>query len=237
MPIAAHDELGFDDLDDLVSELSQKNYYPILFEAAYGTEEVTEERIANALAQFIRSITGYNTRFDQGATLEGGNFAATFSNYDVLENKGKDLFLIHCASCHQLPNFTQKKLQPRNVGLYMSYPDDGLGEVTGDPADDGKFKVPTLRNISHTGPYMHDGSITTIYSAVVHYSDDVEAHENLDPLLRDPSDIFKKGVIPKQLKLDSYERDALVAFLYTLTDYDLLTNEKWSDPWRVRTEN
>jgi cytochrome c peroxidase len=119
-------------------------------------------------------------------------------------------------------------VEPLNNGVDggLDNGDNGVGDVSGDEMDNGLFKSPSLRNIAVTGPYMHDGRFATLAEVVDFYSDDVQPHVNLDPRLRDP-----QTNQPRRLNLTPAERQALVAFLETLTDEALLDDVRFSDPF------
>ena len=197
-------------------------YYALLFEAAFGDSTVSSDRISRAMSQFVRSIASYRTRFDEGE-------ANGFADYTPLELTGKALFFnqaTRCNQCHMTANFfTPSSL---NNALDVAYTDNGVGELTGDPADNGKFKVPSLRNVEVTGPYMHDGRFRTLEEVVEHYNSGLKPHAFIDDRLTTDMTI---GGTPYQLALSAYEKQALVAFLKTLTDAPLLADIRFSDPF------
>lgn len=221
MPIQDPIEMGLS-IDALVPRLESTNFYPALFEDAFGTTEITLERVAQALAQFIRSIVSTNSKYDIGVT---NNFA----NYTAEELAGKNLFfnnITRCNQCHMTGNFYTP--QAMNNGLEYPHSDDGLFGVTGDEADRGKFKVPSLRNAALTSPYMHDGRFATLLDVINHYDHGVVAQPYLDDRVTAELTV---GGTPYQLGLSEEEKAALVAFLGTLTDSTLLTDPRYSDPF------
>ncbi|MGB0524203.1 MAG: cytochrome-c peroxidase [Flammeovirgaceae bacterium] len=223
MPIQDPVEMGTD-LDELVTEIQAMEYYPYLFEQAFGDHEITSERISLALSQFVRSIVSYESPYDQGrATVATPN--DEFPNFTALENQGKALFLgrAGCARCHQTDLFILP--EARNIGLAEEYTDNGLGDVTGLATDNGKFKAPSLRNIELTAPYMHDGRFATLAEVVEHYNSGIQDHPNLAPQLRPGGNL-------QRLNLTETEKSALVAFLQTLTDPNCINEEKYADPFR-----
>ena len=133
-----------------------------------------------------------------------------------------------CNRCHTTDAFVA--LQSRNIGLDLNFTDNGLGNVTGNTVDNGKFKVPSLRNVALTAPYMHDGRFSTLVQVIEHYNSGVQNHVNLDPILRQPNGQ------PRRLNLTQAEKDALAAFLNTLTDQALVTDGRFSDPFIVFTD-
>lgn len=243
LPIQDHVEMDMD-LTTLETKLARLEYYPILFKNAFGDEEVTSKRVAQALAQYIRSIVSYKTKFDEGMALTGNPFVAEgiplFPNYTPEERLGQQIFFsgtehrANCLYCHGSPAMTVPEGEndmAKNNGLELSYKDNGKGAVTGNAQENAKFKVPTLRNIELTAPYMHDGRFQTLEEVIDHYSDGVKQHPNLHFRLSIVDD-GPPGGIPTELDLDQREKDALVAFLKTLTDKSILTDKKYSDPFR-----
>lgn len=224
MPIQDDVEMGMS-LDELVERVEAEEYYAELFADAFGSDEVSTDRISRALSQFVRSMVSANAKYDEGRaqvqTPPGPD--QTFPNFTAAENQGMQLFFASgCAACHGGEAFIAPGA--RNNGLDVVYTDNGTADVTGDPADVGKFKVPSLRNVAVTGPFMHDGRFETLLEVVEHYNSGVQDHVNLDPVLRD-------GANPRVLNLTENEKLALVAFLETLTDPTFLSDERWSDPF------
>jgi cytochrome c peroxidase len=237
LPIQDDVEMGMN-LADLEAKLTATDYYPDLFNAAFGTPSVSSERIALALSQFVRSLISYESKYDVGRAQVGGGGGGgaqlmPFPNFTDEENEGKDIFFRqergNCASCHQ--GDLQTGTVARNNGLFLMYADQGVGAITGQQNDNGKFKVPSLRNIELTAPYMHDGSVETLEDVVQHYDNGVLPHPNLAPQLR----VDGPGSAPRNLGLTFAEKDALVAFLKTLTDTVFTTAERFSDPFCLDT--
>ncbi len=235
MPIQDLVEMGMD-LDDLILKLEATDYYPDLFEDAFGSNILTVDRISRALAQFIRSMESYGSKYDEGrATIVGPGqgglapFRLDFPNFTSQENLGKSIFydpeIGNCASCHTPDLFVAPG--PRNNGLDVVYDDNGVGAVTGNLQEYGLFKVPSLRNVELSGPYMHDGRFETLEEVVEHYNSGVQNHPNLGPQLR----VAGPNSPPKVLNLSEDEKMALVAFLKTLTDHNFLSDDRWSDPF------
>lgn len=227
MPIQDAVEMG-SSFPGLLDELSAEPYYQTLFAAAFPTDPspITRDNMERALAQFVRSMVVYQTKYDEGVPVG-------FSNFTDEENHGRELFFnnpaqqghINCAACHATDNFVQ--INPRNVGLDLLTTDAGVGGVTGNQSDEGKFKSGSLRNVELTSPYMHDGRFATLREVVIFYSNGIQAHENLHALLRsaDPQ-------VPLAPDYTEEEIEALVAFLRTLTDTTLTIDPRWSDPFR-----
>ncbi|MEY4385901.1 MAG: hypothetical protein RLY20_1184 [Verrucomicrobiota bacterium] len=218
-PIQNPIEMGMD-LVTLTNRLAAEPFYTNLFAATFGSPGVTPDRISKALAQFVRSIVSVQSKYDIGVTNG-------FANFTPLENQGRQIFngpAGGCAACHGTDNFVPGPALNNN-GLEFPYVDLGVGGITGNPADNGKFKVPSLRNIELTAPYMHDGRFATLEQVVEFYNSGVVGNPNLSPPLRNPDGT------PRRLNLTQQQKDALVAFLRTLTDPTIATNAKWSDPF------
>lgn len=238
MPIQDHIEMGMN-LNDLVNKLQEIDYYPVLFKNAFGSEEVTADRIARALSQFNRSIISVDSKFDEGLKMigyvENEEEMPDLPNFTEQENLGIDIFFRGrkggtCLYCHGTPQNVND--EAKNNGLGLSYVDNGKGDVTGRNGDKALFKVPSLRNIAMTAPYMHDGRFETLMDVVNHYSDNIEDHPNLNFRLKtlDDGEIGDAEVL--RLNLTQEEKEALVAFLNTLTDTKILTDEKYSNPFK-----
>ena len=237
-PIQDHVEMGFSgtngnpDFDDLVLKLSAIDYYQTLFEFAYGSSSIDENKIQRALAQFVRSIQSFDSKFDDGL-IQVPNPNAPFPNYTTQENLGKQLFLAPpqnggagCAACHAPPEFD---IDPNTLN-------NGIIGVVGSTTEIDLINTrsPSLRDIvnpdgSLNGPLMHDGSLTTLLEVVEHYNSILNdaANTNLDNRLNPP------GSGPLNLNLTNNEKDALVAFLKTLTGTDVYINEIWSTPFDI----
>jgi cytochrome c peroxidase len=222
IPIQSKSEMG-QELPRVVALLTADEQYPQLFAKAFGSPEVTPTRIGRAMAQFLRSMVSYQSKYDEGMA-QVLTVRDAFPNFTAQENRGKTLFLQRCASCHlpggQAAHFITDR--PFNNGLDADYRkgDGGVGEHTLNASDLGKFKSPSLRNVELTGPYMHDGRFATLEAVIDHYSRDVKPHPNVD------------GRARRRLNLRASDRAALVAFLKTLTDHKFITDPKFSDPFQ-----
>jgi cytochrome c peroxidase len=226
MPIQDGVEMGLT-LDELVERVSAAPYYPALFQAAFGDPGVTVDRISRALAQFVRSLVSYRSRYDAGRALASSS-TQPYPTFTEEENAGKQLFFdgrTGCNNCHGGDAFVAPG--PRNNGLDATTTDAGVSGITGQPRDAGRFKVPSLRNVGLRAPYMHDGRFGTLEEVVEHYNSGVQNHPNLDNPLR------RNGGV-RRLNLSDAEKRALVAFLHTLSDYELAADPKFSDPFRSR---
>jgi cytochrome c peroxidase len=200
-PITHPDEMN-ETMANVVAKLNQDEEYQSLVKKAYGHSTVTDQAILKALTAYMVSIVSVNSKYDQ---VRQGK-----SSYSAEEKKGYELFKKHCASCHSEPLFTNGTFQ--NNGLDSVFTDLGRGKITLLSEDVGKFKVPTLRNSELTYPYMHDGRFWTLDQVLDYYSHGIQHSETLSPLVN------------QNLSLTGIEKKQLKAFLFTLTDYNLLNN-------------
>jgi cytochrome c peroxidase len=214
-PVKNHIEMGMENLTLLTKKLAVIDYYPALFEKAYGTPGITEERIAEGFNGFLRSFVTMDSKYDEGMRTQ-------FANYTAEEKQGRKIFQdwngANCASCHGGDNFDDHyQWGGGNIGLDAVPVDQGI--------ENGKFKIPSLRNVELTAPYMHDGRFKTLEEVVEHYNSGVKMNKHLHWALQD-------GNGPKKLNLSDSDKKALVAFLKTLTDKSFTTNPKYSDPFQ-----
>ncbi|MEZ4757028.1 MAG: cytochrome c peroxidase [Flavobacteriales bacterium] len=231
MPFQDPVEMGMT-LDGLVAAVENRDFYPQLFHQAFGSSEITSERIALALAQFVRSIVSVQSRYDIGRA-QVAQPTQDFPNLTVSENNGKLLFFRPvqlggggCIGCHSTEAFINPDNGPTNNGLDATSTDDlGVFEAIPNQAFLGTFKVPSLKDIELTAPYMHDGRFATLEEVVDHYNSGIQPHPNLGDALQGPDGL------PIQLNLTSQEKADLVAFLKTLTDEVLTNDVRFSDPF------
>ena len=235
IPIQHADEMA-QDLEQLVSDLAADNSYRELFQIAYG--EISPAGIARALASFERTLISSNSRYDQ--------FLRGEIKLDAREELGRKLFMAHpdvkvslrganCIDCHS--QFLTGGFSTRYDGFSNNGLDDeehlqpGLQATTGDPAHRGLFKVPSLRNIALTAPYMHDGRFNTLEEVLDHYDSGIKNSSTLSPLIveADNQGAAVEGRI--SLHLTAEEKAAVIAFLHTLTDRDFVSAERFSDPF------
>ncbi|MEP7355528.1 MAG: cytochrome c peroxidase [Acidobacteriota bacterium] len=230
LPIQDAVEMGLT-LTELVQRVGSLSYYPALFQAAFGDTSVTSDRIAKAIAQFDRSIISYQSKYDVGRA-QVTDPGIPFPNFTTQENRGKQLFLTpppqggaNCIACHRGEAFLNDQ-GPINNGLNASSTaDPGASAISGNAAQLGAFRFPSLRDIAMRAPYMHDGRFATLEDVVDFYDHGVQNNPNLDQRLRGP------GGTPLRLNLNQSDKAALVAFLGTLTDTQLLSDPRFSDPF------
>lgn len=245
MPIQDKIEMGME-LPELEAKLQRLSYYPPLFEAAFGSPKVTSERIAKAVAQFMRAMVSFDSKFDCAARAVGNDYSKHFPDFSADENLGKSLFIdgvggvgeLGCAHCHVPPTFAMP--QSFNNGLDRVYRDQGLGarDVPSNdpftPSNDGKFKASSLRNIELTAPYMHDGRFRTLEQVVDHYSNGVHPHPNLGLAINEADEARgdeAQATHTSGFRYTAKQKAALVAFLKTLTDRTFVADPRFSDPF------
>lgn len=217
-------------------ELSQiikdQQHYQILFEKAYGKNSpITENNILDAITEFVNSFSSRESKFDKSIPSSSSFFVDTesdFPGFTNSENRGKRLFNRNCQNCHG-SDHNSIVLSSANNGLDLVYEDKGMGEKENQSYLNGVFKVPSLRNIEITGPYMHDGRFETLEEVIEHYSSGVKNHPNLSQFLKEG---FGSTQTAKHFNFTATEKTDLVNYLKTLTDTDFVAEVKWSDPFK-----
>lgn len=195
-------------MENVINKLNASEYWKTRFKAAFGSDEITDQNLFLALTQYMLMIVSDKSKFDQVNRGE-----ATFTPNEAA---GYELFSQKCAACHTEPLFTNNAFI--NNGLDLVSTDLGRATITQLEGDKGKFKVPTLRNILLTYPYMHDGRFFTIDQVLEHYNSGIQAHPNLDPSLQNG------------IPLTPTDKSNLKAFFETLTDYELMGNRLLAEP-------
>ena len=221
LPVQSRIEMG-QDLSRVADTLAQDGTYHKLFARAFGDRQITDQRIGRALAQFVRSLVSYQSRYDEGRG-RASSAQDDFDNFTLVENRGKALFMRNCGTCHMKDGNEHFIVPaPANTGLRGKDPkaDGGVGDVTLRAMDLGSFKSPSLRNVEVTAPYSHDGRFATLDALIDHYSDNA---------ILDPNVGYMIPVGP--LNFTTSEKAALVAFLKTLTDRKFLTDPRYSNPF------
>jgi cytochrome c peroxidase len=231
LPIKDHIEMGFSgtngapSFNDLLLKLDTIDYYNHLFNKAYGDTLITEHLIQKALAQFMRSIQSFDSKYDTGFAIINNPFG-DFPNFSLEENQGKSLFLSNeCNTCHVAPEF-HTDTNHFNNGVITVF---GLPGVI----DTSVSRSATLRDLMNpngqpNGPMMHDGSFSTLMEVIDHYDSipDDPANTNLSPFL---NNFGASGT--QELNLTLTEKDAIIAFLKTLTGNHVYSNPIWSNPF------
>ncbi len=219
-PLTHPDEMG-QDLNKLLLYLKQHPVYPAQFRSAFNTDSITTPLVFRALAQFQRTLISADSRYDRYMRQESGGELTS------LELKGMALFRANCGSCHATDFFTDN--QYHNNGLGSSFSEEheqlafGRGRITHASQDIGKYKTPTLRNITLTAPYMHDGRFNTLQEVLAHYTSGVKPSPSLATQLQQGE---KLGIA-----LTQEEQQKIIAFMHTLTDEHFTSNPALVNPW------
>lgn len=196
-------------LANVVFKLQNSDAYPILFEEAFGDSKITGQHLLKALSQFVVMLKSSNSKYDKVMRKE--------AEFTEKENNGYRIFKANCASCHKEPLFTGDKFERNGLTIDTTLNDIGRERITNNIEDRMRFKVPTLRNIQFTAPYMHDGRFKKLSDVIKHYNS-LGTGENLPKQLKKP------------MNLTDNERVDLLAFLHTLTDLEFLFDSKFSFP-------
>ncbi len=225
MPIQDPLEMN-ETLPNVLVKLSGNKRYTDQFIRAFGDQKVTPERMGLAMEQFMLTMVSNNARYDR---YQRGDVVLTDA-----EERGRKLFFtefdpsgLHkgaeCFHCHAGPNFTNDEFQNNGLDSDAAMTDEGRKRVSNNPADRGKFKVPSLRNVAKTPPYMHDGRFATLEAVIDHYNTGVQNASTIEFILQ-------YNLQPGGLQLTAGDKTDLVAFLQTLTDTDFLTNAAYAKP-------
>ena len=209
VPLTSEHEMG-ETMAQIVLKLNRSEFYKQKFKEAFGVTKITDQKLLHALAQFTSMLVSSNSKYDQ---VIAGN-----EQFTTEEKQGYELFKLNCALCHTEPLFTDYSF--RNSGLLIDLNDTGREKVSQDAKDRGKFKVPSLRNIAYTYPYMHDGRFSNLEDVLEFKVNGIQDSPTLDPYL-------KKGI-----KLNTQEQKAIISFLNTLTDFNFIGNTLFSEPVR-----
>lgn len=201
-------------LNMLIHKLQSSQVYPLLFKKAFKDTAVTSERILKALAQFTGLMISANSRYDR--------YLAGKDTFSIQEKNGLAVFRARCSSCHREPLFTDNSFRNNGIPPDSSLNDTGREKITHFKEDLYKFKVPSLRNIEMTFPYMHDGRYKKLKDVLAHYSGGEKNKNSNDP------DLDKIGVLTDK------DRKDIIAFLLTLTDRNFLNDQRFRDPAMMR---
>ncbi|MBC7773904.1 MAG: c-type cytochrome [Phycisphaerae bacterium] len=217
---------------EVVAAVNNQPYYSVLFRKAFGEQSATEEHVTEAIQSFVHALASFQSKFDEAAQAQfesnTQNFhfeVENFEQFTAQENRGKTLYLNNCASCHT-QTFSAPFVQSASNGL-DEYPNDaGVGGVTNFAPDMGTFKVPALRNIALTAPYMHDGRFQTLEQVIEHYNTGIKPHANLHSNLQSPDGT------PKKMNFSANDKESLVAFLHTLSDEKMIADARFANPFK-----
>ena len=213
-PISHPDEMG-SNIDTVLFRLRRSSIYPSLFYKAFKDSAITGEHFLKAMSQFMLTIVSSNAKYDQVMRKEKG---IAFTSQEA---NGYRLFRTYCESCHKEPLFTINDFRNNGLSVDTTLNDYGRIKITHDSKDSLCFKVPSLRNVEFSYPYMHDGRFATLQQVINHYTTSIQHSATLSPLLDKP--IF----------LTANEKVDMVAFLLTLTDKEFLFNRAYTFPKEI----
>lgn len=208
-PISHPDEMG-SSINEVVRKLNQDKFYKKKFQQIYGTKEISGEQVLKVISQFMLTLISSNSKYDR---VKNGK-----EQFSEQEANGYRLFVKNCSSCHTEPLFTNQNFANNGLKINNELNDLGRFQITKEPNDSLKFKVPSLRNIEFTYPYMHDGRFKKLSEVLNHYSNGIQQSNSLDLNL-------KNGI-----QLSANEKVDLISFLLTLTDKEFLFNKNFSYP-------
>ena len=211
-PINNPDEMD-EDMNAILIKLNRSSIYPDLFNKAFGNHSVSQENVLKAISQFMVTITSSNSKYDSVMRHQ--------TIFTDQETNGYKLFQQNCSSCHKEPLFTSNQYENNGLAFDTTLNDIGRMKVTKDITDSMKFKVPTLRNLEFSYPYMHDGRFKKISDVLKHYTSGIKKSNPLSSKLEKP------------IVLSSSEKVDLTAFLLALTDRSFLFNQKYSYPKEI----
>ena len=219
-PLLHADEMG-QELSTLTQTLQEHDQYPKLFKQAFGTDSITSRTVSRALAQFLRTLISANSRYDKYVRNEPDGALTT------MQLNGLTAFNKYCSSCHATDLFTDHRYHNNGLDSTFSIENEqllyGRGRITRLAADVGKYKTPTLRNITLTGPYMHDGRFQSLEEVLEHYRAGVVPSPTLATQLR-------QGQV-LGIPLSDADKESILAFLQTLTDEGLLKQKALANPF------
>ena len=211
-PITNTLEMGAD-LNPVIAKLQASSKYKNMFNKAFGSEIVTSQNMFRAMAQFMGLMYSYNSKYDLYKNQKDN------VQFTETELRGYNLFKANCNSCHKEPLFSDFDFRSNGLSVDINIKDSGRAHITGLPQDRYKFKTPSLRNITKTAPYMHDGRFNTLEQCLSHYANVKPNLINLDPLLQNNG-----------LPLSATDQQDIIAFLKTLTDSKFLADKRFADP-------
>ena len=211
-PISHPKEMG-EKIEDVVTKLQLSKLYPKLFYKAFNDSIITGEKVLKALSQFQLTLVSGNSKYDKVKQSK--------EKFTEQEQKGYSLFQKNCNSCHTEPLFSNYTFANNGLAIDTTLNDYGKWAITKQSGDSLKFKIPSLRNLSYTYPYMHDGRFTKLSQVLNHYTSAIKQSPTLAPELKTP------------MKLTSEEKTDLIAFLLTLNDVDFVFNPKFRYPKEI----
>ena len=227
-PIPHPDEMNLP-WPEATARLAADEAYTAAFSAAFGDADISSETVAKAIAQFLRTMVSADSKFDRWRRGQAQLTDLEFQGYEIFNREGGDpevvpggQFGADCFHCHSEAGLQFADYLFHNNGLDSTFAaDPGLAGVTGQPLDSGRFRTPTLRNVALTAPYMHDGRHQTLDEVIEHYNSGGVPSATIDPFMK-----YSSG----GLMLQPQQKEALIAFLHTLTDTAFAQNPAFADP-------
>lgn len=214
-PLTATNEMA-ETIDHVLKKLKADTAYKRMFKAAFGDTTINSQRMLKAIAQFVGSIQSYKSKYDR---VKSG--ATTFT---MSEEQGYAIFKAKCNACHTEPLFTDHSFRNNGLDINLKLADAGRMTITGNPADSLKFKVPSLRNLYLTYPYMHDGRMLTLQQVLEHYRNGIHVNQpTLDSILKN------------RIAISRREEVDLLAFLFTLTDNEMTKDKRFAETTTFKT--
>jgi len=214
-------------LENVVSKLSAMEIYRNQFTRVFGTEEITAEKMALAMEQFMLSIVSYESKYDKYLAGEATLTESELRGLDLFNTEYNPFFPnqsgADCQHCHGGANFENDLYMNNGLDETANFLDIGREEVTADVNDRAKFKVPSLRNIALTPPYMHDGRFQTLEQVIDHYNEGIKESTTIDPAILNTKETG--------LFLTEQDKEDLIAFLHTLTDESLRNKTAYQTPF------
>jgi len=231
LTFANPNEMGMQ-LHEIAPRVAELEYAQLLYKKAFNGQAISSQKIIESIAAFVNTIESSHAPFDQGLGQSQFEVEEDFPIFSEEQNRGKQLFLDNCASCHAFSLSGGLRHKFGNIatlasnGLDMDYADKGVGQHTQLAEDNGVFKIPGIRNVGLTAPYMHDGRFETLEEVVDFYSEDIQAHPNLDAKLKN------EDGSPKRMNFSDTDKADLVEFLNTLTGITHITDLTLSNPFK-----
>ncbi len=208
-PLTAHNEMA-EDIGHVIDKLKADRNYRALFKAAFGEDDINSQKLLKVLAQFTVMLVSADSKYDR---VQQGK-----EHFTPAEESGYTLFKAKCAGCHAEPLFTDFSYRNNGLPIHPQLKDMGRMKITGKPEDSLKFKVPSLRNVALTFPYMHDARFYSMDQVLRHYATGIVNSPTLDPLLAN------------KIPLTPAERTNIKVFLRTLTDSSFIRDKRFSQP-------
>ncbi len=214
MPLTHPKEMG-EQMNSIVSKLNQSAFYKSLFFQSYQDSVISKEKLLKSLSQFLLTLVSYNAKYDSVMRKQ--------ASFTKQESNGYQIFKANCNVCHQEPLFTNFSFQNNGLPMDSTLNDYGRFLVTQNTVDSFLFKVPTLRNIEYTFPYMHDGRFKKLSEVIKHYNSGIISYSTLSSSLQ------------KKISLTTNDKIDLIAFLMTLSDRTFVFNPDFQFPKQLLT--